>query len=96
MRFENLKKEKRILFLIITVALAFAMTLTLLLSVFPKGERSVWDDEYKSTVKVAQQRNLLLLGRDRASGLTDVMMLVSLDGQTERLTDTERHVCGVR
>lgn len=76
-------KEKRILFLVIAAALVAALTLTLVLSVFSVGGKATTDgDNYKSTSKVAERRNFLLLGRDRASGLTDVMMLASIDEES--------------
>ena len=80
-------KEKRILFLVISAVLVAAIAITILLSVFSVREKAVpgGDDAYKSAVKVEERRNFLLLGRDRASGLTDVMMLVSLDVELGRL-----------
>lgn len=80
-------KEKRILFCVLAVVLVAVITFALLLSAFSVRERSAvsTDDVYKSTAKATERRNFLLLGRDRASGLTDVMMLVSLDTEGGQL-----------
>ena len=88
MNFKKSGKKKRILFLTVAVALVAVTIFTLVLCAFSaRGRASVGgDDTYKSTAKAAERRNFLLLGRDRASGLTDVMMLVSLDAQGGQLS----------
>ena len=79
-------KEKRTLILVVAVALAAVMALTLAFSAFFARDRLVsGGDAYKSAAKVAQRKNFLVLGRDRASGLTDVMMLVSVDEESGQL-----------
>ena len=78
----NLAKEKRILFLIVSAVLLLAVMLTLTLGVAlsMRDTRAVTDDLYDADVGAEERRNILLFGRDRVSGLSDVMMLVSLDG----------------
>ena len=85
MKLEGSKKEKRILFLSVAIVLAIAITLTLVLCAFSAQERDVGDNEYESTAKDPARQNFLLFGIDRASGLSDVMMLVSLDAKAGRL-----------
>ena len=81
-------KEKRILFLCVAAVLAAVIVGTLVLSAFSARRSSSVSGEgtYKSASKSADRRSFLLLGRDRASGLTDVMMLVSLDIEGEQIS----------
>ena len=78
-------KEKRILLLTVSVILAAALTLTLVLCASARKDKDVDDNELESSARVSQRRNFLLLGVDRVSGLTDVMMLISLDSDSGRL-----------
>ena len=86
MNIKRLDKKKRILFLIVAVMLVAAVITIMLSAFYVDGGSDVDDGEYKTAVKVEERGNFLLMGKDRASGLTDVMMLVSLDAQSSRLS----------
>ena len=83
----NFKKEKRILFLAALSALAAAIVLALAVGIAfsRRGAVIVDDNVYEGKSKRAERKNFLLLGRDRVSGLSDVMMLVSLDADAGEL-----------
>ena len=65
----------------VTAAISAAFIIVFLLAVLSmRGrETEAVDESATDTVKVAERLNFLLLGCDRTSGLTDVMMLVSVD-----------------
>ena len=83
MKAKKILKEKRILLLFVLVSMVFASVmfafapraLSRKVKFFDKsGQASIGTD------KEGARRNFLLLGRDNSSGLTDVIMLLSLDG----------------
>ncbi|MBO5683136.1 MAG: LCP family protein [Clostridia bacterium] len=72
--------------IMISLLLAVTLTVTVLLIARRAKEDEPSDTPaFEERGAVSQRRNFLLLGADRVSGLTDVMMIVSLDTDGERL-----------
>ncbi len=73
------KKDKITVSAVSLIALVCAVILSLSFIIDARRERYVNDIQSSVGSAEAAVYNFLLLGRDRASGLTDVMMLVSVD-----------------
>ncbi len=76
----KIKNKKRLIIAVIAVISAVLLLFALVSALTRDGRVSKTGEELSTdTVKDAERLNFLLLGCDRASGLTDVMMLVSVD-----------------
>lgn len=84
----NVKIHRKRIILCLAVAAAVIAAVLISLSVAKRQcETSEPDEDAGKTVSVqSESRNFLLLGRDRVSGLTDVIMLTSIDTDSKTVT----------
>ena len=86
MKIRSQKRKISCFALIMILALAVTLAALLWLLTRPKKTDKLSDTPaFEERGVISQRRNFLILGEDRASGLTDVMMIVSLDADGERL-----------
>ncbi len=71
--------------MILLLSVAMLTVVVLLVMSISKTDKPSDRPAFEDRSISPQRRNFLLLGEDRASGLTDVMMLVSLDSDGKRL-----------
>lgn len=77
-------KRNKIIIIVTVCLLLFSVTAGALAAVLPRQEKEKTSTETESVSATVKEGrfNILLAGTDRASGLTDVIMLVSIDRDT--------------